>query len=71
MAGSCPELTYPNPHLITDVHGPNTICTALDWDLRVADGTGPGSFATPCIVKTMTKLTKAEAGAIPKKYKPN
>ena len=71
MAGSCPELTYPDPHLITEVHGPSTICTALDWDLRVADGTGPGSFATPCIVKDMVKLTKAQADAIPKKYKPD
>ena len=71
MASSCPELTYPDPHLITKSVGPDTICTALDWDLRVADGAGPGSFATPCIVKTMTKLTPAEAAAIPRKYKPN
>ena len=70
MAGSCPELTFPDPHLITKTRGPDTVCSALDWDLRVADGTGPGSFAVPCIVKAMTKLTPAEAAAIPKKYKP-
>ena len=71
MTSSCPELTYPDPHLITRTVGPETVCGPLDWDLRVADGTGPGSFATPCIVKAMTKLTKAEADALPKKYKPN
>ena len=70
MAGSCPELTYPDPHLITRSMGPDTVCSAVDWDLRVADGTGPGSIVVPCIVKDMTKLTKAEADAIPKKYKP-
>ncbi len=71
MSASCPELTYPNPHLITRTIGPETVCTALDWDLRVADGTGPGSFAVPCIVSKMTKLTPSEAAAIPKKFKPN
>ena len=71
MSSSCPELTYPSSHLITKTAGPQTVCTALDWDLRVADGLGPGSIATPCIVKTMTKLTPAEAAAIPKQYRPN
>lgn len=70
MAGSCPELTFPNSHLITRTVGPDTVCSAIDWDLRVANGTGPGSFAVPCIVKSMTKLTPDEAAAIPKKYKP-
>ena len=70
MASSCPELTYPSPHLISKTVGPRSVCTALDWDLRVADGFGPGSVATSCIVKTMTKLTPAEAAAIPKSYKP-
>ncbi len=71
MASSCPVLTFPDPHLVTRVNGPDTICTALDWDLRVADGSGPGSFAVPCIVEKMTKLTPAEAAAIPKKFKPS
>ena len=70
MVSSCPVLTYPNPHLVTRVNGPDTICTALNWDLRVADGTGPGSFAEPCIVENMTKLTPTEAAEYPKKYKP-
>ncbi len=70
MAQSCPELTYPNPHLITHTMGPDTVCGPLDWDLRVAPDSGPGSFGVPCIVKAMTKLTPAEAAAIPKKFKP-
>ena len=70
MSTSCPYLTYPDPHLITKTVGPDTVCSPIDWDLRVAPGTGPGDFAQPCIVKAMTKLTKAEADALPAKYKP-
>jgi len=70
MSGECPELTYPDPHLITVWRGTNEACGPLDWDLKVADGSGPGSFAVPCIVKSQTRLTPAEVAAIPKKYKP-
>jgi hypothetical protein len=70
MSGECPELTYPDPHLITVWRGTNEACGPLDWDLKVADGVGPGSFAVPCIVKSQTRLTAAEVAAIPKKYKP-
>jgi hypothetical protein len=70
MAGDCPELTYPDAHLITVWRGSSEVCGPLDWDLKVADGTGPGSFAVPCIVKNQTRLTPAEAAAIPKKFKP-
>jgi hypothetical protein len=70
MSGECPELTYPDAHLITVWRGSSEVCGALDWDLKVADGTGPGSFAVPCIVKNQTRLTPAEAAAIPKKFKP-
>jgi len=70
MSGECPELTYPDPHLITVWRGTNEVCGPLDWDLKVADGTGPGSFSVPCIVKAQTRLTPAEVAAIPKKYKP-
>jgi hypothetical protein len=69
MSGSCPALLWPDTHLVMNIHGPSTICSALDWDLKVAQG-GIHSIATPCIVKTMTPLTPDEAAAIPKKFKP-
>ena len=68
MSGSCPALLWPNAHLIMNIRGPNTICSALDWDLKVSTGF-PG-IPTPCIVKTMTALTPDQAAAIPKKFKP-
>jgi len=70
MAGECPELTFPDAHLITVWRGSNEVCGPLDWDLKVADGSGPGSFSVGCIVKAQTRLTPTEVAAIPKKFKP-
>ncbi len=68
LAGACPEITWPNSHLITKTRGPDTICSAVDWDLSVSQY--PGGIPTPCIVKTMTLLGPKDVAAIPKKYKP-
>jgi hypothetical protein len=68
MAGSCSALKGINPHLITTFHGSNSICSNLDWDLKVARA--PGSPPEACIVKTMTEMTPDEVKAIPKKFKP-
>jgi hypothetical protein len=65
---SCPSLLWPSVHLITKWHGSDFVCTAIDWDLKVAH-TG-GDIVTPCIVKKMTKLSPSEAAAIPAKFKP-
>ena len=69
MSGSCPTLTDSGARLITRTRGSDLVCSAIDWDLKVADP-GPGSIPTPCIVGAMRKLTPAEAAAIPKKYRP-
>jgi hypothetical protein len=68
LAARCPALLSANPSLITHWRGSNSVCDALDWDLKVARGF-PGS-AEPCIVRTMTPLTTEEAAAIPRKFKP-
>lgn len=67
--GTCPALTYPQAFLITQVRGSDLICGPLDWDLRIGQ-TGPGGFSEPCIVKSQSKLTAAEAAALPKRDKP-
>ena len=69
LATACNDLLFPDSHLITKTRGPDTVCSAVDWDLSVAQ-TGPGSIPTPCIVKSMRKLTPAEAAAIPRKFRP-
>jgi len=68
LAGTCPALKMPDAHLITHTHGPDTVCSAIDWDLLVSEG--PSRFSEPCIVKAMTMLAPAEIAAIPKGFKP-
>ncbi len=68
LASTCPALLWPGAYLVTEWHGSSSVCTALDWDLTVAQN--PGGISSPCIVKTMTPLTAEEAAAIPKASKP-
>lgn len=68
FAQVCSELTLPEARLIITVRGPDTICSALDLDIKVNQY--PDGVAQPCIVKTLTELTPAEAAALPKKFKP-
>lgn len=53
--------------LVNKVRGPNSVCSALDLDLAVADHHG---FYQPLFPKTLTKLTPEEVAAIPKKDRP-
>lgn len=66
MSGACPALLDPASHLITNNHS-SSICSALDWDLRVSEGHG---FVTGCIVDKMTQLTPDQAAALPRKLRP-
>jgi hypothetical protein len=61
-------LDAPDVHLVSIVRGSDSICSALDLQLSVADTNG---FKEPLIAKSLVKLTPAEIAAIPKKYRPN
>lgn len=67
LASSCPDLHYPMAHLVTQFRGTDSVCNALDIDLKVSDGSG---FAVPCIVSKLTQLSKEEAAALPKDLQP-
>jgi len=67
LANECPALLEPNTHLITHVHGADTICSPVDIDLRVSEGQG---FSEPCIVTGMTQLSPAQISALPKAQRP-
>jgi hypothetical protein len=69
LSASCPLLTFPDSHLITKVRGSDLICSAVDWDLSVAQSP-PGAFPEACIVKQMTVLRPQEVAAIPPKFRP-
>ena len=68
LSGTCETLMWPDSHLITHVRGSDSICSAIDWDLKVSNG--PDGIAEPCIVRTMTELTPAQVAAIPPKFRP-
>ena len=68
LSAGSPQLQWPDAHLVSIVRGGDSICSALDLDLKVADTNG---FATPLIARSLTKLTPEEVAAIPKKDRPN
>ena len=67
MANRCSEMSWPGATLVNHFRG-STICSPLDWDMKVSQGAG--GMAAPCIVKKMTRLSDAEAAALPAKQKP-
>jgi hypothetical protein len=67
LSNRCPELRDPAAHIINIMRGSSTICGPLDLDLKVSTGQG---FATPCLVKSMSKMTPEEVKATPKKDLP-
>jgi hypothetical protein len=67
--GTCPDLLSPGAFLITTIRGSDEICGPLDWDLKIGQS-GPGDIPVPCIIKSQTRLTPAEAAAIPRREKP-
>jgi hypothetical protein len=68
LAGQCTKLQWPGSHLITNSHGKSTICSPLDWDLRVSELTE--GAPEQCVVHSMTRLDPAQVAAIPKPFKP-
>jgi hypothetical protein len=84
LSAGSPQLMWPDVHLISEVRGSNSICSAIDLQLYVAEDNGGSSFRTngvgfgsgsgfrvPLIARKLTKLTPDEIAAIPKKYRPN
>jgi hypothetical protein len=67
LTGICPQLTMPGATLITTFTGSRRVCSALDWQLRVA---APGTPPTVCEVRSMTPLSPAQVAAIPEDERP-
>ncbi len=68
LAAESSHLQWPDAHLISEVRGSSSICTALDLQLSVSD---TGGFREPLFPTKLTKLTPEEVAAIPKKFRPN
>ena len=67
LANGSSLLTSPGVHLVSVVRGSDSVCTPIDLDLRVSDGWG---MAIPIMAKSITKLSKEQIAAIPKKDRP-
>jgi hypothetical protein len=68
LRGACPSLRRIGVHLVHKVTS-DTVCTPLDFDLRVADA-GVPMPAIMCPVASYRRLSPAEAAALPPKLKP-
>jgi hypothetical protein len=66
QAGGSPLLTWPDSHLINEIHGVDSICSPIDLDLKIASD----HIVIPLFIKSITKLTPDQVAAIPKKYLP-
>jgi hypothetical protein len=67
LAHRCSSLPYANNGLVlTPAGGNDVICRPIDLDLKVNDN----GALEPCIIQSITRLSPAEADAIPKKAKP-
>jgi Family of unknown function (DUF6491) len=62
LAQQCSVSGIPGAHLILRVHGSDTICSPLDFDLRVSGGVGDIPY--PCFVKKMSEVAASEAVAV-------
>ena len=58
----CGASGFPGAHLIFRVHGSDTTCSPLDFDLRVSGGVGDIPY--PCFVKKMSEVAAGEAAAM-------
>jgi hypothetical protein len=65
-AGSS-TLQDPDAHLVSVTRGSDSVCSALDLQLAVAE---PYGFKEPLIARSLVKLTPDEVAAIPRKYRP-
>jgi hypothetical protein len=68
LSGDSDLLQDPDAHLVSVTHGPDTVCSALDLQLAVAEPFG--GIKEPLIAKSLVKLTPDQVAAIPKKYLP-
>lgn len=68
LGNECYPLRSATARLVTEFGRSSTVCSPLDWNLRVSEAIG--SPAIPCIVKTMTQVSPADIAALPAKARP-
>jgi hypothetical protein len=68
LSYACPDLHNIDAKLINRAHeGDSNVCSPLDLDLTVIT---PPAEVSPCMVKTITRLSRDQAAALPKEMRP-
>jgi hypothetical protein len=68
LTKACTTLAWPDAHLVMTVHGPQLVCSPLDFDLKASESLK--GFSEPCFVTKMTKVSKAAIEALPQEFRP-
>ena len=67
MSGAClAGATSSDPLILEPATGSDVVCKPIDLNVKVK----VGAIASPCIVKSMTRLTPEQVAALPKKVRP-
>ncbi|HEY9234135.1 MULTISPECIES: DUF6491 family protein [Phenylobacterium] len=68
MAGAClAGVSSSGPLVLTPTAGTDLVCRPLDLDLKVR--MAPGAL-TPCIIRSITRLTPEQVATLPPKVRP-
>ena len=67
LTQQCGLSGFPGAHLIFNVHGSDTICSRLDFDLHISQSVG--DIPQPCFVKSMSEVPASEIASL-KNHKP-
>lgn len=66
MSGACLSTVSSDGLIVKPLGGRSTVCGPLDLDISARNG----GIVTPCLIKSLTKLTPEEAAALPKSARP-
>jgi hypothetical protein len=67
LTGGSASINWPGVHLVSQVRGSNSVCSAHDLDLAVSDNSG---LQEPLFLDRMTKLSPEEVAALAPKDRP-
>lgn len=62
LVQQCGPYAFAGAHLIFAIHGSDTICSPMDFDLRISGGYG--DIPRPCFVKSMREVPASEIASL-------
>lgn len=65
--GGARRLNQPGTFLITKSWGTDRVCAPVDLDMKISDNIG---FTEPLIAKGITRVSREEVAALPRRFQP-